>query len=358
MRKRLAFLALALAACAQAGCAWLGPKSIRSSRAAYNDAIIATDSEQLLGTIVRMRYGEPSSMLLVSSITASMHVSAMGGAQFGFGRASNYAGNLIPLSVGGDYEDNPTISYTPLQGEKYLRQLLSPVPLDVALLLLGAFDDSPEVVMLLIRSINGIQNPSVLPGATVPADARFTRIAELLAELARGGHVEWVQRPEATPAFALVLEGDGEPYAQQVVELHRLLGLTAPRPVGRVTRIAISGEAGSGGGIVLRARSLYELFDVAAASVEVPAEHLASGVAPALPQLGIAGRGIHIHSSESAPEHAMTAIEHDGFWYSIDANDADSKLAFRVLTALMSVQLADDSDRDRALPTLTVPVSR
>ena len=97
----------------------------------------------------------------------------------------------------------------------------------------------------------------------------------------RGGHVEWGERPEATPAFA-----------------------------------------------------------------------------PALPQLGIAGRGIYIHCSERAPEHAMTAIEHHGFWYSIDATDADTKLVFRVLTALMSVQLADDSDRDRALPTLTVPVSR
>jgi len=44
----------------------------------------------------------------------------------------------------------------------------------------------------------------------------------------------------------------------------------------------------------------------------------------------------------------MTAIKHHGFWYSIDATDVDTKLVFRVLTALMSVQLADDSDRDRA----------
>jgi hypothetical protein len=115
--RRLAFVALAFAACTQGGCAWLGPQSIRSSRAAYNDAIIATNSEQLLSTIVSMRYGEPTSMLTVSSITASMHVGAAGGAELGFGRASNYAGNLVPLTAGGSYEDDPTISYTPLQGE-------------------------------------------------------------------------------------------------------------------------------------------------------------------------------------------------------------------------------------------------
>ena len=359
MRHGSASVVLCLAAaCFQIGCAWLGPSSIRSGRSAYNEAIIATDSEQLLDTIVRMRYGEPSSMLLVSSITASMHVGATGGAQFGFGRANNYATNLIPLSVGGDYEDNPTITYAPLQGEKYLRQLLSPVPLDVTLLMLGAFEDSPQVIVLLIRTINGVQNPSLAPGATVPLDTRFAQIAELLAELARGGHVEWVMRPEATPTFSLVLEGDGGPYVRQVVELYRLLGLTPPPKIGHVTRIPISNEAGEPDAIVLRPRSLYELFDVAAGAVEVPDEHVAAGVVPERPVIASAGPGIHIHCSASEPEHAMTAVEHNGYWYSIDASDHETKLAFRVLAALMSVQLADDTDRESTQPMLTVPVSR
>lgn len=354
MIRRLALLAIAVAAGAQLGCAWLGPQSIRSSRGAYNDAIVATNNEQLLSLIVSMRYGEPTSMLAVSSITASMHVGAAGGAEFGFGRASNYAGNLVPLTTGGSYEDNPTISYTPLQGEKYLRQLLSPVPLDVMLLLLDALDTAPGLTTLLLRNINGIQNPAFLD-ATIAPDARFARTVELIGELARAGRADWITQSEGKLGFALVLEGEGDRYVAQVVELHALLGLPRPRPVGRVTRIEVTSEAGTEGAIALRTRSLYELFDIAAASVEVPPEHLASGIAPALPATTGAAHSIQIHSGESAPDHAMTAIEHHGSWYWIDASDTQSKLVFRVLASLISVRLADD---DRARPVLTLPVSR
>ena len=355
---RFAALLVALAAGAQIGCAWLGPRSIRSARADYNDAVTATDAEQLLGTIVRVRYGEPSSLLAVSSITASMHFTAMGGAEFGVGRASNYAGNLTPLSAGASFEENPTISYTPVQGEKYLRQLLAPVPLDVALLLLGAFENSPDVMRLLLRSVNGIQNGGLLPDAAGPGDERFERLADALATLAHDGHVEWVQHTGATPGFALLLEGEGDRYRQQLAALHELLGLATPRRIGRATRIPIATEAGRDDGIRLRTRSLYELFAIAAASVEVPAEERARSVGPALPENPSAAGGIYIHCSEDEPTNAMTAVERRGYWYWIDANDADSKLVFRMLSALMSVQMSDAANGDHARPLLTVPVSR
>ena len=358
MFDRFAVVAIVLAAGAQFGCAWIGPKSIRSARAAYNEAITATNSEQLLGTIVSMRYGEPSSLLAVSSITASMHFTASGGAEFGIGRASNYAGNLTPLSAGASFEENPTISYTPVQGEKYLRQLLSPIPLDVALLLLGGFETSPDVTMLLLRSVNGIQNVAAAPDAAAPADDRFARMAALLGELARSGHVQWVQQTGERPGFALLLEGEGDPYRQQVVALHGLLGLAPPQRAGRATRIPIATGTGSDSGIPLRTRSLYELFAIAAASVEVPTEYLAMSVGPAPPGNGNVARGIRIHCSEDEPVNAMTAVERGGYWYWIDATDAESKLVFRVLSALMSVQLTDAEDGDRARPLLTVPVSR
>jgi hypothetical protein len=51
----------------------------------------------------------------------------------------------------------------------------------------------------------------------------------------------------------------------------------------------------------------------------------------------------------------MTAIEHHGVWYWIDASDTQSKLVFRVLGSLISVRLADE---EHARPLLTLPVSR
>src|SRR5262249_61466568 len=67
MWRRLRRVTLAIPVLAASGCALLGTASLRIGRTAYNDTILTTDSQQLLATIVRMRYGEPSSLLAVSS---------------------------------------------------------------------------------------------------------------------------------------------------------------------------------------------------------------------------------------------------------------------------------------------------
>ncbi len=69
---RLVKAVLQIGILAVGGCNVIGPTAIRNGRLAYNDAIIATNSQQVLATIVRMRYGEPTGLLTVSSVTANM----------------------------------------------------------------------------------------------------------------------------------------------------------------------------------------------------------------------------------------------------------------------------------------------
>jgi hypothetical protein len=344
---------------ATTGCAVLGPAAIKNGRAAYNDAIIATNSQQVLAMLVRMRYGEPTGMLAVASVTANLHIQTTVGAEFGIGPDANFAGNLTPLSAGIAYEENPTISYTPVQGEKYLRQFLSPLPIDLTLLLLGSYGNTPQIMTLLVRSINGIRNPDFATDTAVETDPRFLRIAELLAELNRGGHVAWVQEPGPPQSLALALTGSGTTYAQQVGDLYALLGFAPPRNLDNVVALPIHLGIGRPGrdAIQLRTRSLYDLFRIAAASVEVPDEHLQSGIAPRLAPAGATGRAIRIQGSKSCPRGAMIAFKHHGWWYSIDGADAQSKLTFQILEALMSVRMAESVEQ-KAVPVLTVPVSR
>lgn len=352
-------VALALAGLGVSGCAVLGPASITYGRPAYNDAIVATSNQQMLAMIVRMRYGEPSGLLAVSSVTANLHMQANAGAEVGIGPDKNFEGNLTPLSAGIAYEENPTISYVPVQGQKYLRELLSPLPPDLTVLLLGALGNSPEVMTLLIGGINGISNPDFLADASVGVDPRFAQIVTLLAKLGGAGHLAWTRQPGEPGYFALVLTGEGTKYAQRVSTLFGLLRLPAPRDFDDVITLPIEVGIGrpSKTAIRLRTRSLYDLFSIAAGAVEVPDEHTQSGLAPRLPPTGPAGQTIHIRGSKSRPGHAMIAVKHHGWWYSIDATDADSKLTFRILDVLMSVRIAD-SARQTPTPVLTVPVSR
>ena len=117
------------------GCSSFGPRALNKGRPAYNEAIASTNAEQLLAWIVKMRYGMTSSLLTVASITANIRFSAEGKLEVGIGSSENFAGNLVPLSGGVSYDESPTIQYLPVQGEKHLRQLLAPIPLDLLVLL-------------------------------------------------------------------------------------------------------------------------------------------------------------------------------------------------------------------------------
>lgn len=123
---------------ALSGCAMVGPSSISMGRADYNEAINKTEDEQMLLSIVKGRYGETFSLLSVTGVAANVRFGSRAGAEVGIGPDKNFLGNLVPFSAGLAYEENPTITYSPVQGERYLRQLLSPIPLDILVLIIRA----------------------------------------------------------------------------------------------------------------------------------------------------------------------------------------------------------------------------
>src|SRR5262245_3938843 len=115
--------------------ATLGPGSIVRGRELYNQVISDTDNEQTLELIVRARYGEPSGLLSVASVTANLRTTATANSQFGVGPSANFQGNIVPLALGLGYEENPTIAYTPVQGERYAKSIIAPIGLDTRVLL-------------------------------------------------------------------------------------------------------------------------------------------------------------------------------------------------------------------------------
>jgi len=338
-----------------AGCAIAGPASIRGGRLAYNEAIIATNDQQMLAMIVRMRYGESTGLLAVSSITASMAIQASVGGQVGIGSSSSYEGNLVPLSVGASYEENPTISYAPVQGEEYMRQVLSPLPIDLTVLVLGARRGDPHALTFLVQGINGIRNPALLAGS-VGADPRFARVAELVAGMGGDDEVQWTTDKSG---HVLVLRCGGENLPPRARELFDILGIAPPEPTAGIITLPVVLGIGRPRepAIHLDTRSLWELFQIAASSVDVPQADIESRTAPPLPPQGPAGQSIRIRRAKKAPDSAVTAVRRGDWWYYIEGTDAESKVTFRILENLMSVRMADSVGK-QAAPVLTIPASR
>src|SRR5262245_49093231 len=141
-----------------AGCQTLGPAALGAGRGAYNDVIARTSSEQTLGLLVRLRYSDPIGLLMVSSVTAGLRFNAEAKSEAGFGPRANYAGNLVPFSAGVAYEDSPTISYTPVDGQAFLREWLAPVSLETLALAFQATGRQEGFILLLVERMYGLSN--------------------------------------------------------------------------------------------------------------------------------------------------------------------------------------------------------
>jgi hypothetical protein len=325
-------------------------------RADYNEAINKTEDEQMLLSVVKGRYGETFSLLAVSGVTANVRFSTNAGVQAGFGPDDSFAGNLVPFSAGLAYEENPTISYVPVQGEEYLRQLMSPVPLDLLVLFVRSGTYSATYINLIANRINGMRNPDFLDAEP---DPRFQRFCELNLELYQAGVLDWVASSKKDVGYAVLITGYAPDYSKKVREYLNLLGLPMPADESKdiVLPIYLAVEGMALSGVAISTRSTFDLIQILRAAVEVPQEHASAGVAFSYPEMGSAGRNIRIHASKDQPERAAVAVKYRGYWFYVDETDVHTKLFYIMVRALWSVSIAAAADQ-KAQPVLTIPVSR
>ena len=341
---------------ALSGCAMVGPRSISMGRADYNEAINKTEDEQMLLSIVKGRYGETFSLLAVSGVAANVRFSTNAGVQAGFGPDDSFAGNLVPFSGGLAYEENPTISYAPVEGEKYLRQLMSPVPLDILILFIRSGTYSATYLNLIANRINNMRNPDFLDAESDPL---FQRFLKLNFELYQAGVLDWVADSKRDVGYAIWITGYAPKYSEKVREYLHLLGLPMPTNESKdiVLPVYFAVEGREPSGVAISTRSTFDLIQILRAAVDIPQEHATAGVAIPYPAMGPAGKNIRIHASKDKPERAAVAVRYRGYRFYINETDVNTKLYYLTLRALWSVSIAAAADQ-RARPVLTIPVSR
>lgn len=351
-----------IAACALCSllisCSVVGPDSIRTGRLAYNEAITETNNQQMLMVLVHNRYEESNQLLVVSSVTANVRVSSSAQVEAGFGDSDNYEGSLVPFRGGFLYEENPTISYTPVTGETYLRQLMSPMPLSLVAQVTQSLPYPESVYTMLLASVNGIHNPAFLFGSHQD-DPRFDRLVAIMTELTHHNSLHWVRDPGKAAGLSLTLATTTDQDIALVNELLELLRI--PEPSKHSDRLVIPASLAlyheNSGGIGITTRSVWELVEILSSAVQVPEEDETSGIAADFPRPGRAGRDLEIRYASSKPEQAYVAVEHRGGWFYIDAGDQVTKRYFKRMGNLWSAAMAQAMG-PTSTPVLTVPVSR
>ena len=119
------------------GCAGMGAPTVPRDRFDYTAAISDSWKNQMLFNMVKIRYGDAPVFLDVSSVISQYQIA--GADQFGRNdQLPIPRARLGPWDAAGTYVDRPTITYTPIMGDKFARSLMSPVPPSAILSLMQA----------------------------------------------------------------------------------------------------------------------------------------------------------------------------------------------------------------------------
>jgi hypothetical protein len=341
-------------------CQFTGPTTIRVGRGIYNAAVQQTNNEQLLLNIVRLRYRDNPFFLEVASVSTNFTFEAAADASADL---PSSAADTFGVGAGVGIAEEPTVTYTPLQGEQFVKQLLSPI--DPALLLL--LDHSgwsiERILRVCVQRLGGLPNAPSASGPTPerePEYRSFLRLADLLRELELDGVLELGQSADPErPGLVLQIEPKalGRP---EVREIEQILG--RPLADGRL-RLVPGRSTNEPDAAAVETRSLMAALFYVSQGVAAPLEHEEAGWVNVTQRADgerfdwtqVTGGLLQVESQRLRPRNAFVKTPYNGRWFYIDKADLDSKSTFLLLNQLFALQ---GGSVPGMTPVLTLPVSR
>ncbi len=311
----------------------------------------------MLLNIVKLRYLEPPIFVDVGQIVAGYSLETAVTAGGTIAETDLLGGGVVSLGASGRFTDRPTITYTPLTGNRFVEGLMTPFKPESVFFAIQAGFPADAVLGAAAASINGLKNHQASLAGIGQADPGFLRAMQLMRKIQISGAVSVrVAKAEGgKPATIVALRSQdiGEETLADIAELRRLLRLD---PETTDFTLVVGGGAANGKEIAVQTRSMLQILNLLASEATVPAAHLAeTRVTPgweSVPGRDPADAMIRIQSSPERPDDAYVAVPFRDYWFWIDDRDLKSKRAFAFLLLLFT--LADTGER-AAPPLVTIP---
>lgn len=332
----------------------IGPQSLPRDRSAYSSSLADSWKEETLLNIVKVRYLDLPIFVDVGNIVASYTLAQTGsvGGTIQPGGGSNATlGGSVGLS------NSPTITYTPLTGNAYIKGLMTPLSPEVLFTAMQNGMPADSVLFSSFISINGLRNQSVSLSGITPADPGFHRIRKLMREIQVSGAVRLYVKEDANKQesriIALRTQNIPPEILADIAELRQLLHLNPEAAEFTLTSAPLPSSDTE---FAVQTRSISDLMKNMAAQVEIPPEdesrhkafpgfetgHDTPGVVPI----------IRIHSSKQKPNDAFVTVHYRNNWFRIDDDDLSSKAVFAQLMELFT--MIDTGPRQNQ-PVVTIP---
>jgi len=355
-RLALTFLSLSMIS-ALSGCAGMGPGTVSHDRFDYSGALGDSWKQQMLVNTVKLRYGDTPIFLDIASVISQYSVESQVDLRLTWVNPVVQAGTNAQ-STGGTVRhiDRPTITYTPLSGEKFARSLMKPIPPPAVLSLIQAGLPIDLVLRVCVHSVNGIRNRYGGSARARSADPEFYPLLERLRRIQDSGVIGMrVQKTNEMEGVLMSFRGKVEPSVDEdILFVRKTLGLD---PSAGEFRVVYGSLAEDNEELALLTRSILEIIVDLASYIEVPVVHVEEKrVNPTMPEEMVQGTPvpplIRIHSSSEKPGDAFVAVPYRDHWFWIDDRDLRSKSLFSFLMFVFS--LTETGGKEGA-PIITVP---
>ena len=342
------------------GCASVGPGTVARDRFDYISAISDSWKSQMLLNLVKLRYGDAPVFLDVASVINQY------GIEGSLGFSGSWAQNaqlpwpytaLYNLLGSGRYVERPTITYAPLSGEKFARNLMTPIPPAPILNLLQGGYPVDLVLRLCVHSINGINSRFGSGARARQADPEFYELVERLRNIQQSGDLGLrVRKTGDQTTTLLVFSRKPNPAIEaDRAAVRKLLELD---PKAEELSVVYGSVAMNDKEIAMLTRSMLEILLDLSSYIEVPAEKAAERRTFPTPAVEIVNGTtvaplIKIFSSSQSPSDTFAAVPYGKEWYWIDDKDFASKRLFSFIMFLFT--LTETEGKPNA-PLITIPV--
>ena len=291
-----------------AGCS-TAPKSIKRNYTTYNHTIHYNQSQQMLLNLVRLRYRESPMFMKVGAVSTSYNYEIRGGGNIG----SSFGEDVWGLNASGAYAERPTVTYTPIEGDTFVKQMLAEVNLNSFVLLYRSGWPITTLCHVLVERIGPRFNHR-----DSPTYDDFVDLVRQLQEAQDRGDLD-------------IVAHDDEIFLQLKDETLGVDVATDMIPLENV-----------------QTRSFVDVMFYLAKNTQVPSD-AQDQVKPASPN-----GWMSIRFTKNAPNDAMVFVQYNGGFYSIARNDIQSKDTFALLKLVFQMQAGDIQS---VQPILTLPIA-
>lgn len=282
------------------GC--MGSTLIRQNFTDYSQTLHYNGQQQMLQNIVYLRYRETPFFMKVGALSVNYELKASSALGI---KDIKDANSPVDFSVEPSIIEKPTVTYTPVEGDIFVKQMLTEIDPNVFALLIRSGWPIDTLSKLAIVSIGDLRSKA-------DDNSGFRRLVQQLAEA------------QIHHQLNINYNKDNKDLVMTAGEL----------------RIPLNS---------IRFRSFLDVMYELSKNVEVPEKHQ-NWVRNKDDANGL----IHIYPSLFKPGDGYVSISNHGYYFSIKQDDVDSKDVFSLMQVLYQMQAGDIKG---VQPVLTLPIN-